>query len=110
MKVLQLDSELYCSECHAETTHRVTYLNTMIQKIECLGCHQHIGSDIEFKKELYAEMVNRVSSKPFRVVKELNENTFTTIRKLPFRMFQKPFNIINDVRKSHNEYKQTKDC
>lgn len=108
MKVAQIESELYCTTCHSETIHRITYLNSLIQKVECLECCRHIGSDIKFKEQLYTEMVERIGSKPYRLAKELNNHTLKTIGKLPLRMFQKPFHLAQEMKKGHNDYKKTK--
>lgn len=109
MKVLQMESELYCCKCHTETLHRVTYLNNSIKKIECLGCQKFIGSDIKFKKEMYDELVHRIGTKPYRVAKELNHHAFRTIGKLPMRMIQKPFSFAQEFKQSCDQYNKMKD-
>ncbi|MER2106596.1 MAG: hypothetical protein ABS949_06630 [Solibacillus sp.] len=108
MKVTQMDSELYCTTCHADTVHRVTYLNRSIKKIECLDCHQHVKSQVKFKAELYTDLVDRLGTKPHRIAKELNDQTFKTICKLPFRLVEKPFHLAQEIKQSYEDYKKSK--
>lgn len=103
-----MQGELYCTTCHKDTPHTVTYLNNKIKKIGCNECMKFIGNDIDFTKEMYQEIVERVSSKPFRLAKEFDSDRIKFIRDWPARFVKKPFGIINYLKMTKNSFKNSK--
>ncbi|AVD55127.1 MULTISPECIES: bh protein [Heyndrickxia] len=108
MKKFEMEADLYCIRCKTEVAHKVTYINDIITKIECEQCHRVIDKNIDFGKVFYQEIYNRISTKPLRLTEEYKQDLSEFLSKLPFRVITKPYRVmkdLNETRKIIVEYK-----
>lgn len=108
MKISEMEAGLYCTRCHEETIHRVVYLNSHIQSIECEECHRLTGMKFDPKKELYKEVYGRLSTKPMRITKESSQDLSKFVSEMPKRLVSKPYRLMKDVNETRKAFKQSK--
>ncbi|MBT2696614.1 bh protein [Bacillus sp. ISL-40] len=109
MKITEIDSSLYCSHCHDETLHRVQYLNGKVLSIECTYCHRKMVTNMSPTRELSKEIYKRVLSKPTDLTKEYKEDHNKFIDGMPKRVISKPFRLIRYVNETKKAFKKFKD-
>lgn len=108
MKISEMEAGLYCTRCHDETIHRVVYVNNKIQSIECEECHRLTGVKINAKKELYEEVYDRISTKPLRMTLEYKQDLSKFVSGMPLRVISKPYRLIKYVNETRKVMKQSK--
>jgi hypothetical protein len=100
MKVKKMEAGLYCLHCKEEVDHEITYINSQIKSIRCLQCNKTKELKIDMKKELYREIVERISTKPTRMTEEYRKDLSHLLFSLPFRAIKKPYRLLKDVNTS----------
>ncbi|MGM0878616.1 MAG: bh protein [Bacillota bacterium] len=100
MKSSEMRSNLYCISCNDETPHIITYINNEIESIECEDCQRGMVIKRDIMKEFYKEVYERVSSKPSRITTEYKENLSGFLYKLPVRVVSKPYRVMRDLNQS----------
>ncbi|GAA4712145.1 bh protein [Brevibacillus fulvus] len=100
MKLSEMESDLYCIHCRTETPHVITYLNDEIKKIGCKECQNAVGLEIDIMQELYKEFYNRISTKPNRISQEYREDLSHFLARLPIRVVSKPYRLIKELQES----------
>lgn len=104
----EMEAGLYCTRCHDETIHRVVYINDKIQSVECEECHRVTGVKIDPKKALYEEVYDRISSKPSRITQEYKQDLSKFVSGMPMRVISKPYRLMKYVNETRKTWKQTK--
>jgi len=97
MKVKKMEAGLYCLHCKEEVDHEITYINSQIKSIRCLQCNKTKELKIDIKKELYKELVERISTKPTRMTEEYRKDLSHLLLSLPVRAIKKPYRLLKDV-------------
>ncbi|GLC87141.1 cytochrome c3 family protein [Lysinibacillus piscis] len=108
MKISEMEAGLYCTRCHDETVHRVVYVNNKIQKIECEACHRLTGMEVDLKKEIYDEVYERIATKPSRMTQEYKQDLSKFVSEMPMRVISKPYRLMKDVNEARKALKRTK--
>jgi transcription elongation factor Elf1 len=109
MKETKVNTELFCPRCLNDTLHLITYLNSRISSIECENCKRNTQVRVDVKSELYNDLLNRIVSKPARISKEYRENVGLFLRTFPKRVSSKPFRLMKeakDTREVLGKYKK----
>ncbi|GGL57157.1 bh protein [Sporolactobacillus putidus] len=112
MKKHEMEAVLFCSNCDHETPHKIVYINDQIAQIECQQCHHAIDLEIDVVKEFYKELYKKISTKPARITNEYRQDLSIFLRKLPFRVISKPYRVmkeLNESRKIIEQYRQKYD-
>ncbi|MDD9148915.1 MULTISPECIES: bh protein [unclassified Sporolactobacillus] len=112
MKKHEVEADLFCTNCDRETAHKIVYINDQIAQIECEQCHQAINMEIDVVKEFYKELYQKIATKPTRITQEYRQDLSAFLRKLPFRVISKPYRVIkelNESRKIIEQYRQKND-
>lgn len=98
MKLTELSTDLFCIRCKEDTSHKITYLNQKISKIECENCGKSIEIDIDVAHELYDELLQRITSKPSRITEEYKTDLGKFLLSIPKRVATKPLRVYKEVK------------
>jgi len=109
MKTSEIDASLYCSHCHDDTLHHVLYINGKLYCTECTNCQRKIVMNLSPMRELSKEVYKRVISKPTKLTNEYKEDLSKFIEGMPKRVITKPFRLIKYVNETKNAFKKMKD-
>jgi hypothetical protein len=105
MKRSEMDAYLFCIYCNDETPHVIVYINDEITKIECKDCHHIVELRLDIMKEFYKEIYERVSTKPSRLTSEYKRDLSNFLSKLPIRVVSKPYRLMRDLNESRKVIK-----
>lgn len=100
MKIKKMEAGLYCLHCKEEVDHEITYINSQIKSIRCLQCDKTKELRIDMKKEIYKEIIDRISTKPTRITEEYRKDLSHLLFSLPVRVIKKPYRLLKDVNSS----------
>lgn len=100
MKIKKMEAGLYCLHCKEEVDHEITYINSQIKSIRCLQCNKTKELRIDMKKEIYKEIIDRISTKPTRITEEYRKDLSHLLFSLPVRVIKKPYRLLKDVNSS----------
>ena len=108
MKSSEMEAQLYCIHCNNNTPHVITYINEKMKHIECEECHNTIEFKVDIMKELYKEVYDRISTKPSRITEEYKQGLDEFLAKIPIRVISKPYRLIRYLNQSYKTIKQYK--
>lgn len=108
LKRSEMEANLYCSRCHEETPHVIVYINAKLKNVECEDCNRVVGVNLDVRKEFYKEIYERISTKPSRITKEYNEDLSKFLLSLPTRVISKPYRLIRYLNETHKVFRQYK--
>ncbi|MFD2214743.1 bh protein [Metabacillus endolithicus] len=111
MKVSEMHAKLYCLSCNDDTSHVITYVNSKINGIQCEECHRTQALKMNLVKEFQKEVYERISTKPVRITQEYKEDLSKLLASLPIRILSKPYRLmryLNETRKVFKLYSDKK--
>ncbi len=104
MKRIQCD--FYCNGCQQEGPHYLVYSNNVLIHSECLNCGRVVPFSEETLLSLYAkDIVQRILTKPQRLNQELKRDLRHAILSLPVRVITKPYRMVKEVEEVVDENK-----
>jgi len=108
MKETEILAGLFCINCRDDTPHKVVYLNQSISNITCTECGKSINMKIDISHELYDEMYSRIKTKPSRMTEEYRKDLGEFLISLPRRVTSKPFRLIKEAKEVKSYLKKYK--
>ncbi|MBU8640516.1 MULTISPECIES: bh protein [Bacillus] len=108
MKKTEMEANLHCTRCQEETLHSIVYVNDQMKSVECTECHQKISVQVDIMKEFYKEVYEKIATKPKRVTQEYKANLNGFISRLPIRVLSKPYRLMRYLNESYKVIKQYK--
>ena len=108
MKSSTMEAQLYCIHCNNTTPHVITYINEKMKSIECEECHNAIEFKVDIMKELYKEVYDRIATKPSRITEEYKQDLDEFLGKIPIRVISKPYRLIRYLNQSYKTIKRYK--
>lgn len=103
MNITKMKADLHCVNCNKNTPHEVIYMGEDIERITCLECSTFLAIDEKLVLSNYAmDILERVSTKPERMSKEIKEDLSKFLCSIPFRVVTKPYRMMK-------EFKEIKD-
>ncbi|GAB2546068.1 bh protein [Gracilibacillus alcaliphilus] len=100
MKRSEMETELFCTQCMDHTLHQISYLNEKISKIECEQCHHVVKLRLDVKKEFLKESYYKAVSKPGQIRRELKEGKGDFLIHFPARVVTKPYRLVKYLNES----------
>ncbi|WP_273124246.1 bh protein [Bacillus weihaiensis] len=100
MEIKEMEALLFCVYCKEEVDHSITYVNDKLKNVECLECQHKMEINLNVNREFYKEIYKRISSKPERMTKEYREDLSHFLYSLPVRVVSKPYRILKDINQS----------
>ena len=101
--VKQIKTNLVCSWCFKEASHRVVYIGDSIARIECQNCgHIFRVSRATLYSYLLYDWETRGFTKPVRLAEELRDDPSHFLVGLPFRIMSKPLRLAKELIDSYD--------
>jgi NAD-dependent SIR2 family protein deacetylase len=95
-----MEADLFCIKCNEDVPHQVVYINDKISHVECEVCQRSTDMPINPKREFYKEVYKRISSKPSRITDEYRKDLSHFLISLPKRVISKPYRLMKDINES----------
>ena len=89
-------SELSCVRCGVPTEHELAYAGRLLVTTRCTRCGRVIARDV--RRRYAADLVDRIRSKPRRIVRRLRRHPVTFTAGLPRTAAAKPLRVLDEVR------------
>jgi hypothetical protein len=106
MKRSEMEANLFCPYCNDETPHVIVYINNEITSIECEDCHRIVNIKVDIMKEFYKEVYEQISTKPSRITLEYKRGLSSFLSRLPKRVASKPYRLMRYLNESRKVIKQ----
>ncbi|MFZ4450364.1 bh protein [Salibacterium aidingense] len=108
LKTHEMEADLYCIQCKEEVPHVIQYINDEISNITCRECSRAIEIDVDIMNEFYGEIYKRIATKPSRITKEYREDLSHFFFSLPIRIISKPYRLIKDMNETQKVIRRYK--
>lgn len=89
-------SELDCVRCGLPPEHELSYAGRLLVISRCTRCNRVIARDV--RRRHAADLVDRIRSKPRRIVRRLRRHPVTFTAGLPRTTAAKPLRVLDEVR------------
>jgi transcription elongation factor Elf1 len=94
----EMDADLFCLHCSIDTIHKVTYKGNYLKSIKCNECGSELEIRKDRLLEFFAaDFIERIMTKPKRMTAELEKDLTKFIMSLPIRIITKPYRVVKEV-------------
>ncbi|MBE3596235.1 MAG: hypothetical protein IMW86_04245 [Hydrogenibacillus sp.] len=98
MRRQKMNTVLLCRTCGKETAHELEYVNDAMTRATCLECGETLNRSIDVIEALSKEMIARLLTKPNRLRDELrSQGKWRFMIALPYRVTSKPYRLYREL-------------
>lgn len=92
-------AELHCETCDRITEHELHYTGRLLESVRCSVCGAHLDVPARDMLPSYlADLEQRVSSKPARMVRRAGRDPISFARQLPGAIARQPAKFLDELR------------
>lgn len=105
-----VNTDLFCCICNKSTMHKIYYFKDVLHSSKCVEC----GLKIEFVSIVInihnypEEIIQRVITKPDRILKEISKQGSGFFNAIPIRVITKPYRVFRELLDKLHESKWIK--
>jgi hypothetical protein len=89
-------TKLICANCREETRHELLYAGRLLVVTRCTHCGNGIERDV--RRRYLADLRQRVTSKPVRMLRRFRKHPVGFTSSLPRTTARKPLELLEEVR------------